>query len=140
MTRQGMLAYASNHLVTRPDRLATTTEHVSKYDPAKKRGDAKTSLAQGIFRSTSRGYGFVKLDEVEVEKVSDDVFIPPSGILSAMDGDRVRLRITKGKRSDRTEGVIEEIIERAKRQFVGTFQLQGKTAVVWLDGVDASSR
>jgi ribonuclease R len=140
MVQQGKLVYASNHLILRPDRIQVDTSSPAKADKAAKTDKVSTSKAKvvlGTFRSTSRGFGFVRLNEPDAEKVSDDIFIPANATLSAMDGDRVQIRLTKSSRGDRTEGIVEEIVERARRQFVGTYQTIENASVVWLDGVES---
>ena len=136
MVQQGKLAFASNHLILRPDKLQTDASPPPRLDNAvmTNKPSSKAKVVLGTFRTTSRGFGFVRLNEPDSEKVSDDVFIPANATLSAMDGDRVQIRVMKS-RGDRTDGIVEEIIERAKRQFVGTYQLIEKASVVWLDGI-----
>ncbi len=138
MVQHGKVAYASNHLVLRPDKIQVDTSSPQKPDKAAKsdKPASKAKVVLGTFRSTSRGFGFVRLNEPDAEKVSDDVFIPANATLSAMDGDRVQIRLSKS-RGDRTEGLVEEIVERAKRQFVGTYQTIENASVVWLDGVES---
>ncbi len=135
MVQQGKLAFASNHLVLRPDRLDTSVGASPPKSEKPEKPSSKGKVAQGTFRSTSQGFGFVRLNEPDTEKVSDDVFIPSNSTLSAMDGDLVEMRLVKSTRSNRTEGLIVEIVERAKRQFVGTYQLVDNASVAWLDGV-----
>jgi ribonuclease R len=140
MVQQGKVVYASNHLILRPDRIQVDTSSPARPEKTAKTDKASTSKAKvvlGTFRSTSRGFGFVRLNEPDAEKVSDDVFIPANATLSAMDGDRVQIRLAKSHRGDRTEGIVEEIVERARRQFVGTYQTIENASVVWLDGVDS---
>ena len=142
MVQHGKVVFASNHLILRPEKLdpssplpAKKTEIPAKKTEKTEKPPTKSKLLQGNFRSTSRGFGFVRLNEPESETVSDDVFIPANATLSAMNGDLVQIRISKSSRSNRTEGLVEEIIERAKRQFVGTYQVIETASVVWLDGV-----
>ncbi len=51
-----------------------------------------------------------------------------------MNGDLVRVRLREG-RDGRQEGLIQDILERAKRQFPGSYQAIDGKSVVWLDGV-----
>lgn len=159
MVLQGKLAFATNHLVVRTDRLiANATVPKKKLEKTtivddeiseaeapfaeipsstKKPQSSTSSMKQGIFRTTSHGYGFVRIDDPNAETVMDDVFVPAKATASAMDGDRVALRLVKSSRSSRQEGVVEEILHRARRQFVGTYQIVDNASVVWLDGVDS---
>lgn len=72
----------------------------------------------GIFMATSRGFGFVRIEEQE-----DDVFIPEPYVGNAFDGDTVMIQIMKeaGGRGKRREGKVIKIIRRANRTVVGTF-------------------
>jgi ribonuclease R len=71
------------------------------------------------------GYGFVVLDG---DEKTDDIFIPPNRLGKAMNGDRVRVKITKsGGRGQRSEGEVAEVIERATEVFIGTIEMVGRT-------------
>lgn len=73
-----------------------------RYAPA-----AKNKMFSGIFRcSTSGDFGFVTCDGDEA-----DIHISARGIHTAIDGDRVLVKLTSGKR-DRREGIIAEVLER----------------------------
>lgn len=78
------------------------------------------SMLVGRVQVTQKGFGFFICDDIDVS----DVFIPPSELNSAMDGDRVFIKITKTKEEGkRQEGTIVKIIERKTIDVVGTFQL-----------------
>lgn len=77
----------------------------------------ETNFVIGVLEMTQRGAGFVI-----VEGESTDVFIPPNQTNQGLDGDRVKVQITKQGKS-RNEGRIIEVIERERTQFVGTIQL-----------------
>ncbi|RMG20027.1 MAG: hypothetical protein D6732_29180, partial [Methanobacteriota archaeon] len=65
---------------------------------------------------SKQGYGFV-FDE-NTEK---DIFIPPSQLGTALDGDIVEVRLNAIQRGKNLEGQIVNIVERARTQFAGTF-------------------
>lgn len=75
---------------------------------------------EGEIQLTARGAGFL-LNE------GGDIFIPPNYTNQAMNGDLVRVAITR-KGATRTEGKVVEIIERDRTQFVGTIDLHPKFA------------
>lgn len=77
----------------------------------------ETSFMVGTLEMTQRGAGFVI-----VEGEDSDIFIPPSKTNQGLDGDRVKVQITKTGKS-RKEGRIIEVVERERTQFVGTIQL-----------------
>ncbi|MDO4331097.1 MAG: ribonuclease R [Eubacteriales bacterium] len=71
----------------------------------------------GVFTSHAKGFGFVSVDGVE-----EDFFIPEGCVHDAFHGDTVKIRILPGKRGQRTEAEITEIIARAFTQVVGTYE------------------
>lgn len=86
----------------------------------------KLGFVSGIFKSTSRGFGFV-LGE------NGDVFIPREKTYGALDGDSVLIRTDKKskKKQNRTiEGEVVRILKRAKRNIVGTFKSGANYAII----------
>lgn len=71
----------------------------------------------GTLEMTQRGAGYVVVDGED-----SDIFVPPSQTNQGLDGDRVKVQITKHGKS-RKEGRIIEVVERERTQFVGTIQL-----------------
>ena len=76
-----------------------------------------TNYMIGVLEMTQRGAGFVIVDGQD-----SDIFVPPNQTNQGLDGDRVKVQITKHGKS-RKEGRIIEVIERERTQFVGTIQL-----------------
>lgn len=71
----------------------------------------------GKFIGNERGFGFV-----EVEGREEDIFIPPTDIKSAMNGDMVTVLITHEKEEGRrAEGIILDILERNTKRIVGVY-------------------
>lgn len=84
----------------------------------------KKEIYEGKFTSTSKKFGFVILENGE-----SDIFIPGAYVNSAMNGDRVRVRIiNKTENGKKPEGKIIKILERAYTQLVGTVD-RGKNSV-----------
>lgn len=77
----------------------------------------KMDLIKGTFRAHERGYGFV----IPENKDLDDIFIPPTEVSDAMNGDIVFAFITKRKGDNLAEGTIKRIVERKTTQIVGTY-------------------
>ena len=76
------------------------------------------TVITGIFEANERGFGFVRPDEDE-----DDIFISPSSINGAFDGDRVEAKITSpGEGNKGPEGVILKILERNNKTIIGKFE------------------
>ncbi|XKE95823.1 ribonuclease R [Metaplanococcus flavidus] len=78
----------------------------------------RMNLMSGKFIGHPRGFGFVAYDEAG----QDDIFIPPTEVNGAINGDRVMVRISESSGGDRREGAIIRILERGTTQVVGTFQ------------------
>jgi ribonuclease R len=72
----------------------------------------------GIADMTSTGAAYV-----EVEGSEQDIYVSAREAMNVMDGDKVKVRIKINKKGKKPEGVIEEIVQRAKTEFVGTVQL-----------------
>ncbi|RMF39400.1 MAG: ribonuclease R [Planctomycetota bacterium] len=121
LVQKGQLAYASNHLVIPPEQAT---------------GDPK--LTRGTFRQAAAGFGFVRPVPTGTLGAVDDIFVPAHATGSAMEGDLVEVRIKRSRRGG-TEGTVVRVIERARRQFPGTFDIVNGQPVVWLDGVTVGS-
>lgn len=92
----------------------------------------------GTFRLAMGGFGFVRPGTNHEDSDSpDDIFVPVGMTGGAIDGDTVQIRLqSRGdRRGDGSEGVVEKVISRGRRQFTGTFELRDGVALVHLDGV-----
>lgn len=78
----------------------------------------RMNLMRGKFIGHPKGFGFVAPEEAGL----DDVFIPPTEVNGAVNGDTVLIRISEGSSGDRREGAIIRILERGTTKAVGTFQ------------------
>ncbi len=78
----------------------------------------KKDLIIGILRTNPRGFGFVECKE----KGQEDVFIPKSGMLDAIDGDTVEVEINSIISPKGPDGVITKVIKREKTHLVGIIQ------------------
>ena len=85
--------------------------------------NSSLSFFEGELQMTARGAGFVIPDDSE----KADIFVPPHGINQALDSDIVKVQITK-KGKNRDEGVIVEVVERERTQFVGKIEVHEKFA------------
>ena len=120
----------------------TLLEDLSKSSFLKKEGHSVYRLNQtsGLFlegeiQISARGAGFVIVDDTTIE----DIYIQPENLNQAIGGDRVRVQIIKeGKK--RKEGVVVEVVERERKQFIGTVKLHDNFAFLIPDnqriGVD----
>ena len=71
----------------------------------------------GTFASHAKGFGFVT-----VEGIKEDFFIPENCVHDALHGDTVKIRVKPGRRGQRSEAEIVEVVARCFKQVVGTFQ------------------
>ncbi len=87
----------------------------------------KNKVLVGILELHVDGYGFVV---PEKKKKELDVFVPPSQLCGAMDGDRVEVEVTGTKGKRRSEGRILNVLERSKLKVVGTYEHSHRGPVV----------
>ena len=78
----------------------------------------RMNLMRGKFIGHPKGFGFVAPEEAGM----DDIFIPPTEVNSAINGDKVLIRISESSTGDRREGTVIRILERGTTKVVGTFQ------------------
>jgi ribonuclease R len=92
-------------------------------------------VAAGVFRRAEAGHGFVRPPVID-GRAGPEIFIPPGYTLDAATGDTVAVRIVrKSTRVDRgPTGHITQVLERATRQFVGTYFEREGQAYVRVDG------
>jgi ribonuclease R len=89
----------------------------------------------GIFRRSGAGYGFVRPHAID-GKAGPEMLIREGDTLDAVTGDEVLVRITrKPSRPDLGPvGEILQVLERATRQFVGTYFERDGQGFVRVDG------
>ncbi|MBU5267256.1 ribonuclease R [Virgibacillus proomii] len=79
----------------------------------------KMNLIRGRIQMHTKGFAFLIPDD----DTRDDVYIHHSDLGSAMNGDKVLVRIEKRDQDgNRSEGTVIRILERATLQVVGTFE------------------
>ncbi len=71
----------------------------------------------GILEMQSRGYAYVRSEEVDTP-----INIASRNMMFAMSGDKVKVHLFARRKGHDLEGEIVEVIERAKKQFVGTIE------------------
>lgn len=84
---------------------------------------------------TREGFAFVR-----VEGEDEDIFVPASKTRGALNGDLVRVSVTKEKapatkkskstKEGRREGCVVDVLERSEKPFIGIFHSSGKGAWV----------
>ncbi len=104
---------------------------MTKKRKSSKKEKSKKPLQEyiGKVQMTRDRYAFVIIEGEE-----DDVFVKESKTKGALNGDIVRVVVTREK-TDKTrkEGQVVEIIERSKRPFVGVLHIVGKQAWVLME-------
>lgn len=77
----------------------------------------KNLLFQGVLRTNPRGrFGFVTC-----ENLDEDIYIPKDSLGTAIDSDRVLVKIT-GKERGKYEGIVKEVLERGNSQISAVVQ------------------
>ncbi len=111
---QGRLEYGKNRTVRTPDASGTVV---------------------GVFRGIRAGGGFVRPHIKEGGPVAD-IYISRAAAGDAASGDEVLVKVTKkpNRAGRNPEGKVLEIVERATRQFVGTYFEEAGAAMVRVDG------
>jgi len=84
---------------------------------------SQMDIMVGEISITRGGIGFVPHDD------SDDIMIPGTNLLTALDGDKVMVRLT-GYSSGRRTGTVIKVAERAERSIVGIFHKSRHFALV----------
>jgi ribonuclease R len=85
-----------------------------------------SNLKLGIMMATKKNYGFVDIEG------NEDVFIPPTNMNNAIDGDKVVVEITS-KKGMKLEGRIVKIVERKIKELVGEVYLKNNKINIKLD-------
>lgn len=83
---------------------------------------------EGTIQLTQRKAGYVILDNSDLP----DVYIAPQNVNQALGGDRVQVQIIKSGK-EKKEGVVLQVLERERSQFVGTIHKKEKFAFLVLD-------
>ena len=97
-----------------------------RFRPGKQKKEKILQEYVGRVQMTREGYIFVIVDDLD-----DDVFVKASKTLGALNGDTVRVAVTKEKTDrSRKEGKVLEIVSRSPRPFVGILHVVGNQAWV----------
>jgi len=117
LVTEGRLIYGSNHLVISPGAVGGPSDRI-----------------RGSFRrAMGGGFGFVRPAHADDSDVPEDIFVPPGSTHGALEGDIVEVKVRPSRKGG-NEGEVVKVLERARRQFTGTFQTENSEAVVYLDG------
>ncbi|MBV8403887.1 MAG: RNB domain-containing ribonuclease, partial [Gammaproteobacteria bacterium] len=86
------------------------------------------ATVEGTVSANRAGYGFLR-----VEGLSESVFLPPPEMRGVMHGDRLRVKVTRDA-SARWSGTVEQVLSRGVNAFLGTVEVQGRSA--WVNAAD----
>ncbi|MEM6396802.1 MAG: ribonuclease R [Bacteroidota bacterium] len=94
--------------------------------------ESSTNYLEGRVDMTRNGAAFIIVDGRE-----QDIFVPPSRMGTAFDGDKVRIRFWQARGRNKPEGEVVDVIERSVKAFVGTLHVFNKVCVVKVEGPQA---
>ena len=115
LVKRGQLEYGSNHIVR----------------PA---GGRSSNRVTGIFRRTSRGFGFVQPSGSTPDE-NVDIYIAERKSRDAASGDLVVVRVAKTPGAfQKQRGEIVDVLERETHQFVGSYFEDDGLGLVRVDG------
>lgn len=83
-----------------------------------------SAAQEGVVEMENDGNAYVITDD------NQEVFVPEYNLNHALHGDRVRVAITPKRRRKRMEAEVVEVVERAKRTFVGKIEVETNYAFV----------
>ena len=75
------------------------------------------NLIKGKISAHAKGFAFLLPEDSSL----DDIFIPPSELNTAMNGDTVLVRLSTQTGGTKKEGTVIRIIERNVEKIVGTY-------------------
>ncbi len=101
-----------------------------KLNPSRISSAVKHSVITGIVDMKQTGKAYVITADLD-----EDVFISANNTYHALNGDKAKVRLFPKRKGRKTEGRIIEIIERAKKQFVGIIKVSKQYAFLIPDDV-----
>ncbi|MGB7346073.1 MAG: ribonuclease R family protein, partial [Pirellulaceae bacterium] len=122
---EGRLVYGSNHLVLSTGSVGGPSDRL--------RGMFRRARGSGF--SSGGGFGFVRPNDGggSENETQEDLFVPPGRTGGALDGDLVEVTVRPSHKGG-SEAAVVEILQRARRQFTGTFKVVDGKPAVFLDG------
>ncbi|MBQ1819862.1 MAG: RNB domain-containing ribonuclease, partial [Bacteroidales bacterium] len=106
-----------------------------KYKLNSKFQDTKTTSKHYIIGRVEQkrsGMAFVipqgKQDDTPDESTVDDIFVADGNLGNALNGDLVKVVLFPARKGKRLEGQVVEIVQRSKRQLVGSIQIRNGVA------------
>lgn len=103
--------------------LVETNRGKYKLNPKLITAVSKANTVTGIVDMKATGKAYVMNPELP-----EDIFIQPNNTNHALNGDKVKVHLFPKRKNHKTEGIIVEIVERAKKQFVGIVHVSKRFA------------
>ena len=97
---------------------------LEQVDRGKFRAKRKQRHYTGWVDMTKSGGGYIVLEDTD----EDDLWVAPRNMKHALHGDYVRVYAHARRRNKKPEGEIEEILERARTEFVGKIEISKQFA------------
>jgi ribonuclease R len=94
-----------------------------KLNPALKTAIARANTVTGIVDMKPTGKAYIIC-----EGQPEDILVEANNTNHALNGDKVKVHIFPKRKNRKTEGIIVEIVERAKKQFVGIVHVSKRFA------------
>ncbi len=137
LIKKGQLRWGPEHLVQRTrDDSSAASESTPEKSKTKSKGSPSDAIT-GVFRRMAGGFGFVTPSRAARSPAQkQDIYISAKNSSDASSGDTVLVRLLarKGRRPDKVEGQIIDIVEREKNRFVGTYFERAGNALVTVAG------
>ncbi|MFI5133888.1 MAG: ribonuclease R [Chitinophagales bacterium] len=89
----------------------------SKKSKPRQRSEAG-KVFKGILDITRSGMGYVTVDNMDI-----DILVRPSDFNTALHGDTVRVRIKGENKGRRMQGVVAEVLQRKRNEFIGHLEM-----------------
>ena len=96
----------------------TSTEFLTEIYTGKYKLRSRGGHVIGKVEMTTQGSAYVK-----AENISEGIFIAQANLNHALQGDTVKVYMYARRKSRRLEGEVVQILERAKKTFVGTIEI-----------------
>lgn len=94
-----------------------------KLNPSLKTAVSKANTVTGVVDMKSTGKAYIICPDQP-----EDIFIESNNTNHALNGDKVKVHLFPKRKNRKPEGVIVEIVERAKKQFVGIVHVSKRFA------------
>lgn len=96
-----------------------TQKAITELGRGKYQLNIQTDEIEGVIDATRRGGGYVVVPDQE-----DDIYVHAKNMNKALHGDTVKIKVVY--RKGKPEGVVVNVVKRARTKFIGTLQMNDK--------------